>query len=283
MGLCQSPIEIFFPSRDFARRGGPSNQPRQVTGWPPPQECNLLGSILSSHSYLATFMRVAPPLSALLLICSLLGCLTGPNSMLSRDASLLPLDEPVELAPGEGLLLFEMETNEVMPELTMSSIDGGYTTLVIRDLQPGRRTHIMRVPAGRYAWRRLEIMGYEVGGKMYPYFLDLDRDDEDFHFDVKEGVANYPGLLVVSRKDRWITRFTINRSGQLARRVVDESRWMIEQYPLHYTGRRRDDFLEYYSERWTHKHLRGPALSLNQKPVGGEDASDDEPTEANDE
>ncbi len=208
-------------------------------------------------------MRADLSLLALSLILSLLGCITGPNSLRSRDVSLLPLSEPVDLLPGEGLLVFELTTNEVMPELTMASLDGRNPPLILRDLQPGRHTHLIRVPAGRYAWHRIEIMGYEYRRQMRPYTLELDLDNELLHFDVKEGVASYPGLLRATRKDRWITYYTLNRSGQLAERIIDKSRWLIERYPLRYTGRRRDDFLEFYSKRWTKKHHQDEPTAAN--------------------
>jgi hypothetical protein len=165
------------------------------------------------------------------------------------EGPLRPLDEPIELKADEGVLIIETESNELIRRLTDRSDDPA-TLIRIDQIPKGRHRHLLVVPAGDYRWRSIELTGVQVRRRHYPYIWDLDSDSDHWSFSVRAGVTNYPGLIYVRReKEIYLTSFTMNRSGQLAAQLQSNDSWLLTKYPMRYSGRVRDDFLEFYSSR----------------------------------
>lgn len=185
----------------------------------------------------------------LVLLASSSGCVTAIT------VEPIPLDHPVPLAEGEGFLLVEVDSDSPVHTLVIDSADGRSLRVRLSELAKGRRTLLVRAPAGRYRWSRVEIMGYTYRSRRYPFFWDFDPEEDRWQFDVEAGKTNYPGALAlrskqVGARNRWLSAFTLNRSGEMAARLVGRSGgWLISRHPATYTGAWRDDFLEFYSSR----------------------------------
>lgn len=172
------------------------------------------------------------------------------------EARPIPLEQPALLEPGHGFLLVEIEVNNRVLELSLDRVEGGSERILFGDLPKGRRTMLLQVQAGEYRWNRVELPGQVYRGREYPYVWSFDHDRQHFRFRVEAGKVNYPGILVLSQKGRWLSMFTLNRSGQLAERLLESADWLLLRYPVVYTGRRRDDFLAYYSGRLQQSRVR---------------------------
>lgn len=163
------------------------------------------------------------------------------------------MERPLELLPGEGFALLEIDSNTPVRRLVLGYEGQTRGRFEILDLAPGRQTLLFRIPAGTYRWHRIETPGVMYRGRDHPFWWDLDPEVDHWRFEVEPGKANYPGILVLLRNDRWLTTFTLNRSGELAQRLLRSAEWLLLDQPIVYTGRRRDDFLEHYSTRLSRK------------------------------
>jgi hypothetical protein len=169
---------------------------------------------------------------------------------------------------GYGILIAEVESNTLINRLGIEPVEGGGRRFFLESLPRGRRYQVLQLPAGRYRWERLEVLQRPNDRRTRSIRWDLSDDREDLEFDVYAGKVNYPGILVLTRKHVWMTSFTINRSGELARQLLSGPKWLLTDYPVVYSGRRRDDFLEYYSRRVAEQ---APERSEN----AGSDGSDE--------
>jgi hypothetical protein len=172
------------------------------------------------------------------------------------DGPLRPLDDPIDLKANEGILIVETESNELVHRLTARSPDPA-TLVRIDQIPKGRHRHLLVVPAGSYRWQSIELPGKDYRGRSRPWAWNLDPESNHWSFDVQAGVINYPGIIVVNREDLYyLTAFTMNRSGQLAATLKANDSWLLTKYPMNYSGRVRDDFLEFYSTRVAESRAR---------------------------
>ena len=189
----------------------------------------------------------------------LLLVLAAANSVACRtlEARPIPLEQPALLEPGHGFLLVEIDANNRILELSLDRVEGGSERILFGALSKGRRTMLLQVPEGEYRWNRVELPGQVYRGRDYPYYwnFDHDHDRDHFRFRVDAGKVNYPGVLVLVQDGRWLTSYTLNRSGELAERLHDAAEWLLLRHPVVYTGRRRDDFLSHYTERLQRKRI----------------------------
>lgn len=196
-------------------------------------------------------MRVLVSCLLLVLSLDLAGCTAIP--------AVLPLETPASIEPDQGFLLVDVDANAAIHRVAFQPADRSWPRFFLENLPKGRSTRLIRVPAGEYRWGRVEIMGYTYYKRERPYIWEIDSSEDQWRFEVVAGTVSYPGVLVLSRQKRWLTSFTLNRSGEMAERLLRDGDWLLTQQPVVYTGRRRDDFLEYYSGKIADRRDENPS------------------------
>lgn len=177
------------------------------------------------------------PLLLTLFLTALLGCAAPP---------VVPIDPsgPIELAPGQALLIIHIDTDIALEELFLNHKS------VARSLGKGKHLWLTRVAEGRYRWERIEI------GKQSRNRLKFVLDpDEELGFELKAGKINYPGELVIrsGTLSRWGDGDLIvrnrNHSAMAIRQMRGSYASILDSLPLYYAGVGEDGFLEYYMRR----------------------------------
>jgi dipeptidyl aminopeptidase/acylaminoacyl peptidase len=145
----------------------------------------------------------------------------------------------VELGPNEGLLLIAVDTPTPLAYLKIKRegalFDGG----TLRAMPKGRTSQLYVVPAGRYRWE--SVLESWLRFKM--------DDDEEYAFDVKPGVINYPGDLVYRPRGTYSALMHVANRGLLAIDWLDKQHPAIAQrVPLAYVGHYPDPVPAMYRE-----------------------------------
>ena len=149
-----------------------------------------------------------------------------------------PANGPVSLGRTEGLLVLHVDTDIPLGSIAISGATAA------RNLPVGVHTRLVAAPAGSYRWDHIVPLDRGRGLRfMLPTF------DDDWLFHVDAGRINYPGLLVVRKGPPGLVVirmgiYTTNRSGMMLRRFERAYPALLEQFPMKYTGRGRDEFLE---------------------------------------
>ena len=156
----------------------------------------------------------------------------------------LELGEHPRLAADEGLLLVSIDSEFPLEAVYMKHESAVLNSRVLKNPPAGRTTALVRVAAGRYGWDKLRIGNWGRSWSWSDY--RLGGDPESF-FDVRAGVINYPGDLVVKRISA--SRSYIQRMDH-ALLAIDwlESNYpgLLKQRPLVYSGPYADPFPAYY-------------------------------------
>jgi hypothetical protein len=167
---------------------------------------------------------------------------------------IVPIDAsgPIELAPGEALLIIHIDTEVALESLVLNSRPVAWS------LGKGRHIWMVRVREGRYRWKRIEI------GNDRPRRLKYQlKPDEELGFEVKAGKINYPGELSIrsGSPSGWGAETLIvrnrNHSAMAVRELRGQYDAILRSLTLHYAGLSGDGFLEYY----TRTRERPPAES----------------------
>lgn len=199
-------------------------------------------------------MHAPAPLGLLLVSIALTiaGCST------SSPPILLALDQTIRLEPDQGILIVEVDASEAVQRLVLQPTDRFASTIDLEDLAPGRRARLLVLPGGLYRWSEIDMKGGEaVDGRQYPTTWRIDSTDDHWHFSVRPGVVNYPGMLVLERVGPVHMRmYTLNRSAQLIESVGGQGGRLVSDYPIAYSGRGRDDFLEFYASKLASERMK---------------------------
>jgi hypothetical protein len=132
-------------------------------------------------------------------------------------------------------------TDVEISRLDCSGITAAY------DVPPGEHLVLLAIDAGRYRWSRVAFPGPD--GEL---LLDLRRS-EPWTFRVEAGRISYPGQLVFRGAELlWsehrLEARSINRSSMVFQRLQRLYPDLVGRHSIRYTGRRRDDFLERYTD-----------------------------------
>jgi len=178
-----------------------------------------------------------------------LACLLGSIWLSVLGCGLMQLprvdpSQPVELSPDEGLLIIQIDTDAPLSNLFLNSRS------VVRSLKPGRHIWITRVKAGAYRWSRVDFPAPGPIGSgqiivIEPLQIRLDPED-DLMFNVKPGVINYPGEVVI-RAGRFLYTFSApwslesrNHSARAIRQLKPSYESILQSFPLEYVGNEED-------------------------------------------
>ncbi len=179
------------------------------------------------------------------LVVLLVGCAT------SAPQKLFDLDQPITLEPGQGILVVEIDASEPVLRLLIEPHGRFASSVTLENLAAGRRAKLLVLPAGRYRWREVDLKGdVTLNGRTYPVTWRIEPADEHWQFEVRAGAVNYPGLVYLQRVNRLGLRmYTLNRSAQLVQTIRASRDALLAEHPIVYSGRGRDDFLEYYASK----------------------------------
>ncbi|MCB1607926.1 MAG: S9 family peptidase [Xanthomonadales bacterium] len=144
----------------------------------------------------------------------------------------------VKLGPDQALVLLAVDTPLAVRSVRAGEVDHTLGTGTIKDLPAGRSFGLFVADAGRYQWVNV------LPSLSFRFHLD---DDEDFQFEVKPGVVNYPGDLIFYPRSAWRARFWLHNRGLRAIEWMEENfPDLIKQIPFHYSGRYPDPFADFY-------------------------------------
>lgn len=145
--------------------------------------------------------------------------------------------ETPTLAPGDALLLIAVDTDAKIASLRIAREGMNSDMRTLRDIEKGRSSQLYVVSPGRYRWNMLSTAFMR---------FKLSKDDE-YAFEVKPGVLNYPGDLIYRSTNGFFGRTHISNRGLAA---MD---WLEKQHPgpflqqrFEYTGHYPDPFPAFY-------------------------------------
>ena len=192
-------------------------------------------------------MRALAPLGSLIIaiVLALVGCSTPYAPV------LLPLSQKIALEPNQGILVVEVEASEAVSRVAIEPTDQLAPTITLKDFAAGRYAKLLVLPAGSYRWSEVAMdMNMTLNGRPMIAAWRLAASEDHWRFVVHAGVVNYPGLLVLDRIDgSHLRMYTLNRSAQLLESIRGEGMGLLEDHPIVYSGRGRDDFLEFYTSK----------------------------------
>jgi hypothetical protein len=175
-------------------------------------------------------------------------------------AQTAPAGSVVPLAEDEGLLVVHVDSDAPLELLAAGDV------AVVEDLAKGRYVWIVRLKSGRYAWTQIAFAPGEITpevarrcirdrvARINPLRDLYGVDRTEFEFDVKPGMLNYAGELIL-RVDyhsycKVAYRMTIrnrNHSAMALRSLLATHPAYLEALPIRHAGRSGDGFLEFYS------------------------------------
>ncbi len=145
------------------------------------------------------------------------------------------------LGADEGYLVVDVDSSDYIGVLRISkqgSLTGGEN---IKDLQAGQTRKLFVVTAGAYRWNDIH---YLLGNMHYQFDL---KNDEQFHFQVKPGIINYPGDL------NYRPIGTERATTSILNRGLEAMDWLQATHPVVwtstpflYTGPVPDPFPDFY-------------------------------------
>ncbi|MCB1643119.1 MAG: S9 family peptidase [Xanthomonadales bacterium] len=159
---------------------------------------------------------------------------------LARASDRVDPGDRVQLREQQGLLLLAVDSPIKLYSATLNHPGKVLGPVVLRKLEPGRQHALYVVDAGRYMWQSVKPIAN--------WRLNLISEDT-FAFDVRPGVINYPGDLVIDMSGGWISDLGLyDRALPAIDWLQAQHADVLEQYPLQYTGHYPDPFPDYYRE-----------------------------------
>jgi pimeloyl-ACP methyl ester carboxylesterase len=141
--------------------------------------------------------------------------------------------EAVTLEPDEGLLLVAVDSTHELESLRIERDGVVFGHGMLRSIGIGRTTQLFVAPKGKYRWKTVTRgeLGWNLG------------DGEEYAFEVRPGVVNYPGDLIFRHLRRYEVSMTIANRGLV---VIDwlqkEHLALWRSYGMQFTGHYPDPF-----------------------------------------
>ena len=183
----------------------------------------------------------------ILLSASCIGLLAGGLGCASSVVWVRQGEVP-ELKPGQGLLVFDLDTDQYVQLLATDGF------VAAREVAPGKHFAILAVDAGSYTWTRLEVPGFDMPGwRDWEWKFPLWKWEEGaLDFEVRAGSTSYGGMLLIrelvpANERFWLTNKRldirrINRSAMVLGQLERDYAELLAKYPFEYTGGLRDEF-----------------------------------------
>lgn len=177
----------------------------------------------------------------------------------ARAMRRIDAGEEPRLAPGEGLVVLTVDSNDNVNTVHLARTGGG-TAEVLNYIRPGRNTFLFATEAGEYEWKEMKLIS---GDGMY--YARHTLGGAQFRFKVEAGKIVYPGDLV-------LRPYSLTSSyRQVHNRALLAMDWLQLQHPalyrrlpFAYTGEYPDPFPEHYRAA-----AEGNTRSLEELNAGG--------------
>ncbi len=201
-------------------------------------------------------------LSTLLSLALALAISFSLNSFAHAD-QFQPGDQ-IEIGANEGVVVFDISLDLALKRISLDRIDGFLSIPEIKDLEAGKYTRVMALPAGKY---RLKSLQFEF--RNFRLMWDVS-DNWNNEFTVVAGAINYVGRIEsmgdLKRRTVTIENTASNARAYLAREfpgAMTRYPWRhARAYPdPYYDGRNNESFVEHTSEQIADSSLGDRDLS----------------------
>ena len=157
-----------------------------------------------------------------------------------------------ELDSDEGLLVVAVDTTTPIAGVYMRKDGSVMKASVLKKIEAGRSSRLMRLPAGRYGWHSVST---DFGSR-----FEL-ADDPEFYFDVRPGTITYGGDLVYRPYSLFrATIHSVNHALAALDWLESEHPQLYAHYSFTYSGHYPDPFPAFY------KKFRGEPGSVAKAP-----------------
>ncbi|MEP6882625.1 MAG: prolyl oligopeptidase family serine peptidase [Dokdonella sp.] len=181
---------------------------------------------------------------------------------------VVPGENP-QLKANEALLVVAIDTGMPLEAAFMSEEGAVLNSRVLKHIAAGRTFQLLRVPAGRYGWHSLRIGDWAHSSFWYTYQLSNKKEG---YFDVRPGVINYGGDLVVRPRDvRHATIYMSNRGLPAIDWLEAQHPQLASQREFVYSGHYQDPFPAFYQKERASQGKRKSAYGeFSAPPDAGE-------------
>lgn len=183
----------------------------------------------------------------LLAVVAAIGASPGADAMRRVEPG-----EAVTLRPDQGLVLVAVDTSHDLRAASIRRVGRNHNAGTMRQPEKGLNHDLYVADSGRYGWHNVRTIGVRW----------TFQDAEEFQFDVKPGVINYPGDLVFRAEGVFAAE------SFLANRALAAIDWLRATHPalasrqvFEYSGRYPDPFPAFLAS--------SPARDLAGKPDFG--------------
>ncbi len=148
--------------------------------------------------------------------------------------------EDLQLPADSGLLLVAVDSDVPLQSLRIKRNGALFDAQSLKDMDKGRTTRLYVAPAGRYRWDAVRKSRWPI---------DLG-DNEEYSFEVRPGVLNYPGDLIYRDIDEFNAMVHVANRGLLAMDWMDRVHPALSgRHLLTYMGHYPDPFPAFYREQ----------------------------------
>jgi dipeptidyl aminopeptidase/acylaminoacyl peptidase len=153
----------------------------------------------------------------------------------SVSAQTVEPGSTIELAPNEGLALFDIQIDLQLRSIQLDRLGSIFSFPKIEDLPAGKYTRLLKLPAGEYRFKKFEV------GFVFWEFEDVRNSK----FKVEPGKINYVGQ-VRSYSQGWMYRsLAIENTAMSARANLERDfPGLLKRFPWRYTGEYADPFFD---------------------------------------
>ncbi len=187
-------------------------------------------------------MKINFPIITVIFICAVsFWCPPAQALKFNEDKLQIMNGSDPELAADEGYLFLVLETSDFFSTLVLDRVGKGKRLKFAR-VGPGGHYALIKLKAGKYYWKTLK--------SYFASMISFNFDEDDFVFDVKPGVVNYPGA--------WLLDLKFKSNNQVRLSFMTENKtsfdWIyfkrnyqkfVESTPFVFTGRADDQYVKF--------------------------------------
>lgn len=163
------------------------------------------------------------------------------------------------LAPDEGIVLFFIESNRSLQEISIAHRQK------LRGIMMGSEVRVMVARAGSYRWDGA-VEPRPMGSARFRF-----QWDDSARFEVEAGKVNYPGHLSLTFAGNVLYVRVLNRSSEALDYLENSEPWLLDAFPVTFSGSSRDDFLVEF-QRLLRAHDQAEQGASDGTPAGTEES-----------
>lgn len=166
--------------------------------------------------------------------------------------------ESVALRADQGLVLVAVDTSHDLRAASIRRVGRNHNAGTMRQPERGVNHDLYVADVGRYGWHNVRTIGVRWTFK----------DDEEFHFEVKPGVINYPGDLVFRAEGMFSAQSFLANRGLAAIDWLRATHPVVaSQHAFAYTGRYPDPFPAFLATSQARGLAPKPDFGLDAPPA----------------